>query len=379
MDRDLIKTLVSAIRQADARQTTAYDTQATVTRVEGNTAWVHIPGGVSETPVRMTVDCRQGDTVQVRVGGGRAHITGNATAPPTDNTLARTVQGGLTATRKVLASVKKTAESAARIATNTAQYFWTSTGGSDNGAHVTSIPQEQFEADPSNGGGNLLMTTNGVAVRDGLTELATFGADGVVFGDDDGECFSLKRSTIDYSRYNAISAENALAMQAKGELELSEALITMGASATDSGGVVRRASEIQLSATYTPTVGDPISARIALEAGNDGNVRSIIMSADEVTFASDKVTVRYNAPIVKDTFSDLGKSANTYYYQKTFNVAKSGYTPIAFNPYTNHATEAACMVHYNAGDATVTVMSRNSTISDLNLYLDVTYARNELL
>ena len=103
------------------------------------------------------------------------------------------------------------------------------------------------------------------------------------------------------------------------------------------------------------------------------------MSADEVTFASDKVTVRYNAPIVKDTFSDLSKSANTYYYQKTFSVAKSGYTPIAFNPYTNHATEAACMAHYNSGDATVTVMSRNSTISDLNLYLDVTYARNELL
>ena len=99
------------------------------------------------------------------------------------------------------------------------------------------------------------------------------------------------------------------------------------------------------------------------------------------SFAFTKNEVDYYPAITKQIFSATGLSASTYYVQRNFTLTKSGYTPIAFNPYTNHATEAACMVNYNAnaGDATVTVMSRNSTISGLNLYLDVTYARNELL
>ena len=123
-----------------------------------------------------------------------------------------------------------------------------------------------------------------------------------------------------------------------------------------------------------------VSAGVEAEAVCD-DVSDPTQNYSVLRLSGDLIKVNRNAPIVKDTFSDLNKSANTYYYQKTFNVAKSGYTPIAFNPYTNHATEAACMVNYNssAGDATVTVMSRNNTISGLNLYLDVTYARNELL
>lgn len=68
----------------------AYDTQAEVVRTDGNTAWVKIPGGVDETPVRRTIDCKEGDSVQVRVGGGTAWLTGNVTAPPTDDTTANT-------------------------------------------------------------------------------------------------------------------------------------------------------------------------------------------------------------------------------------------------------------------------------------------------
>lgn len=68
--------------------TSAYDTTATVIRVQGSTLWVHIPGGVDETPVKKTVDAKEGDTIQVRVGGGSAWATGNASAPPTDDTTA---------------------------------------------------------------------------------------------------------------------------------------------------------------------------------------------------------------------------------------------------------------------------------------------------
>lgn len=65
-----------------------YDSQATVTRVEDDTLWVHIPGGVDETPVKKTIAASVGDEVQVRVSGGRAWVTGNASAPPTDDAAA---------------------------------------------------------------------------------------------------------------------------------------------------------------------------------------------------------------------------------------------------------------------------------------------------
>lgn len=81
----IAKDFASSIKDATKEKTSSYDTQATVTRIEGKTAWVHIPGGVTETPVQLTVNASEGDAVQVRVANGKAWITGNASAPPTDD------------------------------------------------------------------------------------------------------------------------------------------------------------------------------------------------------------------------------------------------------------------------------------------------------
>ena len=75
-----------------SKKTKAYDTVATILKVENSTAWVHIPGGVGKTPVKLSVDAKIGDTVQVRVANGKAWITGNHTAPPTDDTKATKAQ-----------------------------------------------------------------------------------------------------------------------------------------------------------------------------------------------------------------------------------------------------------------------------------------------
>lgn len=85
----IVRKIADTIQNSNRRKTQPYDTQATVRRIENGVAWVHIPGGVDETPVRMTINAQPGDTVQVRVSGGRAHLTGNATAPPTDDTTAK--------------------------------------------------------------------------------------------------------------------------------------------------------------------------------------------------------------------------------------------------------------------------------------------------
>ena len=84
----LIKGLAKTIAEGPSKKPSAYDTSAEVMRVEGNTAWVHIPGGIDETPVQLTTNAKKGDIVQVRVSGGRAWLYGNATAPPTDDTKA---------------------------------------------------------------------------------------------------------------------------------------------------------------------------------------------------------------------------------------------------------------------------------------------------
>lgn len=83
-----IKALKDAIQYSDKKGTQPYDTTATVVRIEDGIAWVHLDGGVQETPARMTINANVGDEVQVRIGGGNAWLVGNATAPPTDDTKA---------------------------------------------------------------------------------------------------------------------------------------------------------------------------------------------------------------------------------------------------------------------------------------------------
>lgn len=85
---ELANSLLTSIDKKDAKKTSAYDTQAEIRNIKGDTAWVHIPGGVDETPVALTINANVGDQVMVRVSGGKAWIVGNATNPPTDDTRA---------------------------------------------------------------------------------------------------------------------------------------------------------------------------------------------------------------------------------------------------------------------------------------------------
>lgn len=93
---ELVRNLTEAIVNTGKKKTSPYDTSATVTKVEGGKAYVHIPGGVDETPADMMINAKAGDIVQVRVSGGRAYLIGNKSNPPTDDTTA--VAAGKTAT-----------------------------------------------------------------------------------------------------------------------------------------------------------------------------------------------------------------------------------------------------------------------------------------
>ncbi len=129
------KDLIGVIRSSGQREVKAYDTQAQVTRVEGQTAWVHIPGGIDETPVKRTINAKQGDVVQVRISDGSAWLMGNASAPPTDDTQAF-IASGIAEKAEVDA---KRAQDAANSAENAAEQAWTKAGEAETAAGEASL------------------------------------------------------------------------------------------------------------------------------------------------------------------------------------------------------------------------------------------------
>lgn len=99
----IAKDLLNAMK--GKKKTSGYDTTATVVRIEGDTAWVHIPGGIDETPVNMTINATVGETVQVRVVDGSAFLVGNASAPPTNDAAATAAMRVATKTAETVEEV----------------------------------------------------------------------------------------------------------------------------------------------------------------------------------------------------------------------------------------------------------------------------------
>lgn len=89
---------------------TGSDYTATVTKVEGDTAYVQMTGSdISDTPVSMSVNAAKGDHVRVRVANGKAWITGNDSSPPTDDTKA---EQAIQETRAINERINNTEEAA---------------------------------------------------------------------------------------------------------------------------------------------------------------------------------------------------------------------------------------------------------------------------
>lgn len=89
----VVDKVLKVINSNIKKKTTPYDATGTVTRIDGNTAWVHFENGVDETPVVKSIDCNKGDKVRIRISGGAAYLSGNETAPPTDDRTALAAKG----------------------------------------------------------------------------------------------------------------------------------------------------------------------------------------------------------------------------------------------------------------------------------------------
>ena len=193
--------IIDAIETRMAKKPHAGFSEAKVLRVDGDTVWLHIPGGADETPAKKTIDCKKGDTVQIRNGGGVAVLVGNQTAPPTDDSKANKVSAAEEKTEKRVGVVEEAAEALKKTTKGIMQYFWVKDGSGDEaGAHVTEVPRNEFEDNPS--GGNLLMRSNSVRIRMGTLVLSELSANrmtmasgkAVVKYSEDGSAFGLQDS-----------------------------------------------------------------------------------------------------------------------------------------------------------------------------------------
>lgn len=107
-------------------------------------------------------------------------------------------------------TAQTSADDARTIADNTNQYFWFTSTGADTGAHISEQKQIDFIANPS--GGNLLARSNGIALRDGLTELATFSADQLRIGRTDAN-----RAMINSGSLEMYNSSNQLYFQVSAD------------------------------------------------------------------------------------------------------------------------------------------------------------------
>lgn len=179
---EFVKEIASTMKQS---KTKAYDTVAEVLRVDEKTAYVHIDGGADETPAQMTINCKEGDSVKIRVSGGRAWLTGNLTSPPTDDTAANKANKTVTKVKKSYENFKYATEEnfnsqetkileAAKVATNFMKYI------DGLGLIVGDMRGNTL-------GQNTLLDSNGMAVRNGSSEIVRFGIAPIVIINTDGD------------------------------------------------------------------------------------------------------------------------------------------------------------------------------------------------
>lgn len=284
-------------------------------------------------------------------------------------------------------------EEVGEIARDTRQYFWFESEGTDTGAHISEKPREEFLEDPERGGGNLLARSNGIAIRDGLTELATFASNGIQI--DKAELFydsatgqqsiASRRAVLmghdefDSSEEASVWATNDSVLT-NNDSPIADAQVGTSIFYSPTQSIMH--AQAQMLADLTASSGKKAQILATSTISNYSGTRSLVslitLVADMIRIMSGNTAV---APIVKQTFSATGISSNTFYHVHTFNIAKTGYTPIAVNVRINQAAIYCSSIDYtNQSATTVSVAHRsNNAISNLNLYLEVTYARNELL
>lgn len=196
---DFVKEIALAMKES---KTKPYDTVAKVLRVDEKTAYVHIDGGADETPAQMAINCKTGDTVKIRVSGGKAWLTGNITAPPTDDSVAIKANKTATKVKKSYENFKDATEEnfssqedkiseAAKVATNFMKYI------EGLGLVVGDMRGNTL-------GQNALLDANGMCVRNNNSEIVRFGITDIKIVNEDGDPIYSGTGSVVKSQNNIV-------------------------------------------------------------------------------------------------------------------------------------------------------------------------------
>lgn len=196
---DFVKEIALAMKES---KTKPYDTVAKVLRVDEKTAYVHIDGGADETPAQMAINCKTGDTVKIRVSGGKAWLTGNITAPPTDDSVAIKANKTATKVKKSYENFKDATEEnfssqedkiseAAKVATNFMKYI------EGLGLVVGDMQGNTLRQ-------NVLLDANGMCVRNNNNEIVRFGITDIKVVNEDGDPIYSGTGSVVKSKNNIV-------------------------------------------------------------------------------------------------------------------------------------------------------------------------------
>ena len=203
VERNAISELVGVLAKGgEKRNSDSFN--AVVSRVDNEgVVWVVLAGSERETPTASTsTEVKRGDSVTVQWRDNKLYIGGNYSNPAVGIARMAAAEYRTEQVFDIAENAEDIAIKAGGIADNTNQYFWVAEAGSDTGVHITEVPREEFLADPENGGGNLLARSNGLAMRDGLTEVATFSKDAVKLGKETSGTFagaSITNRSIEFN------------------------------------------------------------------------------------------------------------------------------------------------------------------------------------
>ena len=219
-------------------------------------------------------------------------------------------------------------ESALQIASDTEQHFWTTETGTDTGSHISEKTQDAFLADPQNGGANLLARSNGIAIRDGLTELASFSADGITFDDDTPFVIGNSDAYILFDPVNNRIIIGGNNISLNGQKTLGETLSELGTLQTAVGTLTDELGNVyQLYIATTYTSSSVVHTAVLLQNGVDissqtptdfewsaklttgyqfiGNGRSITLSQNSLHYAH-AVTVTWTRRRLANLLTSAG-------------------------------------------------------------------------
>lgn len=175
---------------------------------------------------------------------------------------------------------------------NTLQYFWHEQSGIHAGVHITEVSKDDFISNPENAGGNLLAKSDGITIRDGLTELAEFGATGSRIGGTTGA--RVETSPTGVTIYSEMEGVRAL-------------IDANGLKVEDDNYIVGSAGRLQLGSTVeedpdgTIRTGSVLVLRNMSNIGNSELKQSVLRSIDNAKKAEVVCDVRKNAAGTKSS------------------------------------------------------------------------------